>query len=69
VRATLYDKFNCRTTLDAHHAARLTSGYGTNRTIWAGLVMSVVWARPEVAFRDREDRFWRKAAVRRNVRC
>jgi hypothetical protein len=30
---------------------------GTKRTNWAGLTMSVHRGRPEVAFRDRQDRF------------
>ena len=31
---------------------------GTKRTKRAGLTMSAVRGRPEVAFRGREDRFW-----------
>jgi len=33
-----------------------TSEIGTKRTNWAGLMMSVVQARPEVGFRGHKDR-------------
>jgi hypothetical protein len=36
--------------------SRATSGFGTNRTNRAGLMMSVDRGKAEVAFRGREDR-------------
>src|ERR1700738_936323 len=41
--------------------------YGTKRTNWAGLTMSVDRGRPEVAFRGRQDRSCSKADVCRTA--
>jgi hypothetical protein len=40
----------------------LMSGIGTERTNWAGLLMSVDWDRPEVTFQGRGDRFTQYAS-------